>query len=86
LYFLDFLCLPHPSIIATDWFSSFHLWRSRLGHLSVTYLKQLISSSVLGHDNLEDLLDCLSYLVSKSIALLLNCSTTYTKDAFDLVC
>ena len=71
--------------IAGDRLSFFCLWHSRLGHPSVTCLRQLISSGSLGNVTFEDLTDCLSCRVSQSIGLPFHRSTTHTKHAFDLV-
>ena len=71
--------------IAGDRLSFFCLWHSRLGHPSVTCLRQIISSGSLGNVTFKIYLFVLSCRVSKSIALPFHRSTTHTTHAFDLV-
>ena len=80
------LAHPHVVVVITGYLLSlFLLWHSRLGHMSVTCLRQLISSGCLGNVPFEDLSDCLSHRVSKSIVLPFHRSTTHTTHAFNLV-
>lgn len=65
-------------------FSNFHLWHSRLGHVSVSRLKHLISLGSLGNLPSHDISDCSGCKLKKKVALPFNCSTSSIA-LFDLI-
>ena len=65
--------------------SEFYLWHSRLGHVSVSRLRFLVSSGVLGHLNTTDISDCSGCKLAKFSALPFNKSLSCSLAPFDII-
>ena len=65
--------------------SQFYLWHSRLGHVSVSRLRFLVSSGALGHVNTSDISDCSGCKLAKFSALPFNKSVSYSVAPFDII-
>ena len=65
--------------------SSFYLWHSRLGHVSVSRLKYLASTRKLGDLQTHDISDCSGCKLAKFSALPFYRSISFSLAPFDLV-
>ncbi|OMO63131.1 Integrase, catalytic core [Corchorus capsularis] len=92
LYMLEFLFVPPikqnfvmPAFVLDKNSSSFHLWHSRLGHVSSSRLRYMSSVGLLGNVKYSDISDCKACKLAKFSALPFNKSTSVSNAAFDLV-
>ncbi|CAJ2637857.1 unnamed protein product [Trifolium pratense] len=65
--------------------SNFYLWHSRLGHISASRLKYLVSTGALGKLQISDISDCCGCKLAKFSALPFNKSVSVSSEPFDLV-
>lgn len=95
LYVLEHLSIP-PSLsrVHSSALSAFHLkkqltlfdfWHSRLGHVSSSRLKYMLSAGLLGSVPYSDISDCKGCKLAKFSALPFNKSTTVSSAPFDLI-
>ncbi|OMO83306.1 Integrase, catalytic core [Corchorus capsularis] len=92
LYVLDFLFVPQiqqnfamSAFVLDKNSSSFHLWHSRLGHVSSSRLRYMLSVGLLGNVKYSDISDCKGCILAKFSALPFNKSTSISNAPFDLV-
>ena len=64
--------------------SSLALWHSRLGHASISKVKQLVSRGLLGSVSNKSF-DCMPYEFGKQTALPFNNSVSHALSSFDLI-
>ena len=82
-----YLRLPKPTsnfVASVSSFSSFNIWHSRLGHLSLSRLKLLANSGCLGTIK-DDSFSCLSCQLGKHCALPFTSNDFTSTCAFDLI-
>ena len=65
--------------------SDFYLWHSRLGHVSASRLRFLVSTGDLGNLNSQDISDCSGCKLAKFSALPFHKSVSSSLAPFDLV-
>ncbi|CAL8092397.1 unnamed protein product [Prunus armeniaca] len=65
--------------------SNFYLWHSRLGHVSGSRLKYLVSTGALGNFNCHDISDCSGCKLAKFSALPSTRSSSISLAPFDLI-
>ena len=86
LFELIFLHLPSSrlfaSVVSRQSTSSLALWHSRLGHASISRVKQLVSRGLLGSVSKKSF-DCMPYQFGKQIALSFNNSVSHALYSFD---
>ena len=88
LFELIFLHLPSSqlsvSTVLGQSTSSLALWHSRLGHASISKVKQLVSMGLLGSVSNKSF-DCMPCQFSKQTALPFNNSVSHALSHFDLI-
>ena len=88
LFELIFLHLPcsrlSASAVSEQSTSSLALWHSRLGHASISRVKQLVSRGLLGSVSNKSF-DCMPCQFGKQTALPFNNSVSYALSSFDLI-
>ena len=88
LFKLIFLHLPSSrlfaSVISGQSPSSLALWHSRLGHASISRVKQLVSRGLLGSVSIKSF-DCMPCQFGKQTALPFNNSVSHVLSSFDLI-
>ena len=88
LFELIFLHLPSsrlsPSTVLGHSTSSLTLWHSRLGHASISRVKQLVSRGLLGSISNKSF-DCMPCQFGKQTALPFNNSVSHALSSFDLI-
>ncbi|CAL2250163.1 unnamed protein product [Prunus armeniaca] len=65
--------------------SNFYLWHSRLGHVSGSRLKYLVSTGALGNFNCHDISDCSGCKLAKFSSLPFTRSSSISLAPFDLI-
>lgn len=93
LYVLDQLNVSHVAASSVDLSSFrlsrsssvFYLWHSRLGHVSASRLKFLVSTGALGNLDSHDISDCSGCKLAKFSALPFYKSISFSLAPFDLV-
>ena len=88
LFKLIFLHLPSSrlsaSVVSKQSTSSLALWHSRLGHASISRVKQLVSRGLLGSVSSKSF-DCMPCQFGKQTALPFNNSVSHSLSSFDLI-
>ena len=88
MFELIFLHLPSSrlsdSTVSGQSTSSLALWHSRLGHASISKVKQLVSKGLLGSVSNKSF-DCMPCQFGKQTALPFNNSVSHTLSSFDLI-
>ena len=88
LFELIFLDLPSSCLFASTVSGqstySLTLWHSRLGHASISRVKQLVSRGLLGSVSNKSF-DCMPYQFGKQIVLPFNNSVSHALSSFDLI-
>ena len=88
LFELIFLHLPSSrlsaSTVSGQHTYSLALWHSRLGHASISRVKQLVSRGLLGSVSNKSF-DCMPCQFGKQIALPFNTSVSHVFSSFDLI-
>ena len=88
LFELIFLHLPSSRlsnfVVSGQKTSSLALWHSRLGHASISKVKQLVSRGLLGSVSNKSF-DCMPSQFGKQIALPFNNSVSHALSPFDLI-
>ena len=88
MFELIFLHLPSSrlstSTVSGQSTSSLALWHSRLGHASISRVKQLVSRGLLGSVSNKSF-DCMHYQFGKQTALPFNNSVSHALSSFDLI-
>ena len=88
LFELIFLHLPSSllsaSVVSRQSTSSLTLWHSRLGHASISRVKQLVSRVLLGSISNKSF-DCMSCQFGKQTILPFNNSVSHALSPFDLI-
>ena len=87
LHVLDFVAstIDLSSFRLSPLSSSFYLWHSRLGHVSESRLKYLVSNGALGNLHTHDISDCSGCKLAKFTALPFNKSSSISVAPFDLI-
>ena len=81
---LPFSHLSAPTVSGTSPSSSLALWHSRLGHASISRVKELASMGLLGSVSIENF-DCMPCQLGKQTALPVNNSVSHALSSFDLI-
>ena len=76
--------LSAPTVSGTNPFSSLALWHSRLGHASISRVKELASMGLLGSVSIENF-DYMPCQLGKQTALPFNKSVSHALSSFDLI-
>ena len=76
--------LSAPTVSGTSPSSSLALWHSRLGHASISRVKELASMGLLGSVSIENF-DCMPCQLGKQTALPFNNSVSHALSSFDLI-
>ena len=76
--------LSAPTVSGTNPSSSLALWHSRLGHASISRVKELASMGLLGSVSIENC-DCMPCQLGKQTALPFNKSVSHALFSFDLI-
>ena len=88
MFELIFLHLPSSrlsaSAVSKQSTSSLALWHSRLGHASISRVKQLVSRGLLGSVSNKSF-DCMPCQFGKQTALPFNNSVSHALSSFDLI-
>ena len=88
LFVLIFIHLPSfhlfASIVSGQSTSSLIIWHSRLGHASISRVKQLVSRGLLGSISNKSF-DCMPFQFGKQTALPFNNSVSHALSSFDLI-
>ena len=91
LYVMQQLSVPPMSSFAFSSFRvnkhsfAFHLWHSRLGHVSSSRLRYMLSTGSLGHVPYYSISDCVGCKLGKFSAIPFNKSNYVTSAPFELV-
>ena len=73
-----------PTVSGMSPSSSLALWHSRLGHASISRVKELASMGLLGSVSIENF-DCMPCQIGKQTALPFNNSVSHALSSFDLI-